>query len=297
MSIINSAHAGSQINLLCIIFRVVKRNSNKYNLDEIIELCRPDNLPQSDNAKNRFKSNLNFWIKEEHKLFHFDKNEKIELAIDLNDKSLLPDNIARIVHKVIYKEVLDDVFSKNSDIKDLFIGLSAILASDENNTFLIGHNNFIENTVIDTFFSNYLPEENIPNNESKKGLVQYGHFLGYFECIDKKYIADPTRAIRHFLPSIFHVDQSLSIKEFLASLAETIPVIDGGKYREQVISVMKKKSWESNGHDIVSSTLSLAIKRLELNGDIRLIEKADDRNSVRINNKSISVVQYSGDKL
>ena len=65
MSIINNASPGSSIRLICIIDRVLTQKKGASILrHDLIELCRPSNLPRSDNAKLRFVTNLNFWLKE-----------------------------------------------------------------------------------------------------------------------------------------------------------------------------------------------------------------------------------------
>ena len=45
MAIINNAHSGSDINLLCLLYRVIFRNDGKLTKDDIQGLCAPASLP------------------------------------------------------------------------------------------------------------------------------------------------------------------------------------------------------------------------------------------------------------
>lgn len=60
MAIINNASPGSQLNLLCLIYRVLNRNPNKFSLEELYGLCRPEELLWKEDHKKRFRENFNF---------------------------------------------------------------------------------------------------------------------------------------------------------------------------------------------------------------------------------------------
>jgi hypothetical protein len=65
VAIINNAHPGSQIRLICTIDRVLNRRGGKPILHEdLVELLRPQALPQSDIGAERFRKNLDFWLEE-----------------------------------------------------------------------------------------------------------------------------------------------------------------------------------------------------------------------------------------
>ena len=83
MAIINNAHAGSEVGLLCLIYRVMFRNNQKLSVEDLGDLCRPDNLPINKNQKKKFPENLRFWMADEHRLWREDDNSKLVLKESL----------------------------------------------------------------------------------------------------------------------------------------------------------------------------------------------------------------------
>lgn len=277
MSIINNAHAGSQINLLCMIFRVIHRNEKKLSVDEVTELCRPAQLPIGDTQEKRFPTNLKFWMKESHQLWAEDTDGKLELIKKI--VSPTPDNIAEVVSEVLFSVDVQDVFanSSNDGIEQLFLSLSCILASEK---FTYDSREAIDSRTLDKLFAECLPGVPIPNNSEKPVINEYGNFLGYLEPTKFGFYVDPTRAVSRTLPVIFADSSELGASEFLKRLAACCPLLDGGVFREQVASRMSK--FISSDSQTVSKPLSLAIKRLSLAGILAVDVKSDDPDAYRL---------------
>tara|TARA_Y100000590_G_scaffold469730_1_gene659382 strand:+ start:3417 stop:4301 length:885 start_codon:yes stop_codon:yes gene_type:complete len=291
MSIINNAHAGSQINLLCLIYRVIFRNNQELSIKSIESLCRPGSLPKTLNAKKRFKENLDFWCDKKHQLWKVNDKEKLELISLINDDPT-PDIIARETNKVLFGSKIKNLFEDDSDTRFLFIGLSAILASDNQNKFLLGSKDSIKNTTIDDFYNKYLPKNILPNNSEKPTLIKYGNFLGFFEYFNGNLIADPTRAVKCVIDDIFLEKKKISIIDFRTKLSAILPVLDGGDYRKQVEEKMTSKKWERPSG--ISNSLGFAIKRLATQKIISLESGADDQNAEQILGERYSYIVKGG---
>lgn len=272
MSIINSANPGSQINLLCIIYRVIYRNNNKLSLDEISNLCRPPNLPTKDDHQKRFGDNLRFWMHESHQLWR--ESDESKLVLTLLTVSDTPEAIATATYEVLFAERFDNIFvPKNHDTTPLFRSLGVIMASDQ---YTVASERTLDNKAVGDLFGKSLPKFT-PNDSEKKYVLAYGHFLGFLEVVSSgRYIVDPTRAVRRVLVDLFGDDKLLDGTEFLSRLASLVPLLDGGTYRTQVEARMADIEGKRDSARSVSLALSLALERLRLSAVIELISKSDD---------------------
>lgn len=294
MAIINNAHAGSQINLLCMIYRVIHRNNGKLSIEDISTLCCPQNLVNRQDHIKRFPDNLKFWTKPEHQLWDIDSSSKLSLTIVSNKKELLPPDIAIATNKALFKVIVSDICNgENHDTKMLFCCLASILASDQ---FIFLGQSKIDKKALGSFFSQYF-SNNLPNDSERPTLIEYGYFLGFFEQQNEAYIADPTRAILGVLVDIFQTQQILSINAFISRLSELLPVLDRGVYRQEVEEIMLDKGWEKNQDSYLSKSLSQALFRLSRMKKIKFKTTSDDTQAVNLvlpNNKTqlISSIQY-----
>ena len=85
-------------------------------------------------------------------------------------------------------------------------------------------------------------------------------------------IPDPTTAIRDALPEIFDSNERLTAKEFVESLGESLPVLDGGKYRKYIEEYRKGEDPDPKQ---LSEATSDALRRLESEKRL-IIETKDD---------------------
>lgn len=299
MAIINNAAAGSQINLLCMIYRVVLRNNGKLSMEEISNLCRPENLPDTRTGGARFGNNLKFWMKESHQLWR--ENGELKLELSRISKSENPEAIATVTNEALFAPKIDDIFGVDDkhDTEPLFRSLGCLLASG---SFLFNSNQAINIPNLDKFFREALPNLK-PPNDSEKGLIsKYGHFLGFLTITQGgDYSVDPTRVVKSVLEEIFGNVDTMDAERFFGKLAELIPLLDGGKYRQEVENRMPGGSKDDFANHRISKSLSLSIERLRLAGILDFSSKSDDVSSytLQLPNQEprMSTVKYLRDEV
>ncbi len=113
------------------------------------------------------------------------------------------------------------------------------------------------------------------NDTRWAGFVEWAPFLGLgWAAFRVGLVPDPAFAVRYSLTSIFSDAAELEQEAFLARLADTLPVVDGGRYRLTVEKQVERPWRKARAHEI-SSSLSLALLHLEAAGDIRLEARSD----------------------
>lgn len=289
MSIINNANPGSQISLLCMIYRVISRNNGKLTVDDITMLCRPDNLSTNDNQRKKFKEELDFWMEDGHQLWRKNSDDRLCIAHVTDDSSL--NSIAMLTNDALFVSRVGDLFgARTHDARDLFIYMSCILSDDR---FLPNSPGVLDNSSLDNICQ-YLPGP--PNGNERRFLLNYGLFLGYLEAVSGGSVVDPTRAVRGALPRIFDKKKTLTAKEFFFRLSTSIPLLDGGQYRQQVEEKMKSNGWiNSISQNHISRSLSHALTRLQMSNVIELDGDDDDRAALYLQqpDRSITVSSLS----
>jgi hypothetical protein len=275
MSIINNAYAGSQIPLTCMIYRVLSRNDGQLTVDEITALCAPANLTVNENQRKKFRAELNFWMKKEHQLWY--QNSESKLCLVDSKVESTPSSIATIINSILYASPIKDLFDKKTEhvMRDLVIFLGCILSHDR---YLPYSSKLIESSQLDALFTHLSYG---PNDNEKQTLLEYGVFLGFLEQSSRGYVVDPTRVVTSILPQIFSGGKELVAKEFVNELARSLPLLDGGVYRLEVETEMRRNGWEhSSRPNQLSKVVSYVLERLRTNNVIEINRRADDRDAV-----------------
>jgi hypothetical protein len=295
MAIINNANPGSQINLLCMIYRVLARNPNKYTKAELYEVCRPASLFRKDEHKSRFRLNLDFWLKPVHQLWKVDENECYYLVHPVSSVTPLVEEIAKVVLKVLLQADISGVLQKDSnDIEPLLRTLSFVLSQQRFCPF----GEELTSSTLDNSLKSHFNQYQL-NNESRTPFLEYGHFLGFLELKPGtegvlEYVVDPTMAIQRTLTDIFTDKYKLSASDFLSRLSIKLPVLDGGIHRLEVEACLSDRS--ENPDETLSRAVSHALQRLQLSGLIRCEASSDDSRSLQLNlpypTKPFSQIQY-----
>lgn len=106
-------------------------------------------------------------------------------------------------------------------------------------------------------------------------------------------VPDPTIAIRDALPDIFASKQELSARDFTDKLASCVPVVDGGRYRDFVVS-----NWQRSGTDSRGLTVSLtdALERLVTEGSILVDDRADAPRVAKADGSTFSHVRRGSER-
>lgn len=289
MSIINNAHAGSSVLMLRLIdtylISIKPKTASKQKIEEI---CKPENLPKTDNARKKFLSNLNFWIEQG---LWFEKDGEISISDEFATES----NLSARVLKICIDNCRDnDVTDKNNTTIEPFLRcVACLLAQDK---FAFGGQTINSGQGgIDLAINDYLPQYLAINKTNEGGVLRdYSRFLGFIEPIEKDaFILDPTRAILPVLPSVFSSNDVLGINTFIDNLANVLPVLDRGAFRTQVEKLMLDKGWEPPSPNEVSASLSHALERLEVAEVIAMSQRSDDKNQMSLktlNNRSVGTI-------
>jgi len=93
---------------------------------------------------------------------------------------------------------------------------------------------------------------------------------------------DPTEALRDALPEIFNQDTSLPAPSFVSRAADILPVLDGGRYRTQLETVLNPAKWAPPAEGHISMSLSRAIQRLDREGLIATEQKSDSEGGITL---------------
>ncbi|WP_068546530.1 protein DpdG [Thalassotalea crassostreae] len=305
MALINNASPESQINLLCLIYRVLYRNPNKFNQDELYEVCRPESIFRAHDQIKRFKGNLNFWNNDTRQLWDVDNDGKYYLLEKYEtepDISTIANDVYRKLFRVTDSECIYDtdfLNNKNNKIAPIYRTLAFVLSTPIFAPPLWSKGSeIISSDSLDNYLGSYFQEYRL-NDSEKSYFLEFAHFLGFVEVQDKtsQYIADPTRAILPVLPLIFANTRTLPIKDFIIKLASLIPVLDEGYYRIEVEKIMSKGPSMKIESSKFSRSLSHALCRLQA---LKIINfppsKSDDKNIMSFsslhNKPSVSEIRY-----
>jgi hypothetical protein len=139
------------------------------------------------------------------------------------------------------------------------------------------------------------------NDTRWNGLRAWAPFLGFGRVGNTKgspLIIDPTDALRYALPIIFGKRTTLAADEFLAAVAEAVPVLDQGVYRQLVENKLREhespEGWLSPPEKQLSTSLSRALLRLTSDGTLQVKKDSDFPSRARLTGRKRMVVgEYS----
>ncbi|MBO2643882.1 protein DpdG [Shewanella algae] len=286
MSIINNAHPGSQIRLLCLIDRVLhRRTQTPINRDELIELLRPANLPKTETAAKRFESNLKFWLEEGLWL-------EDDTGIRNHSITSTPVNLPyRVLELLVRNAKTSQEMLINGNRGEPFLrGITSLLAQDKHTFF---GKTPLNVTNVAKSVGRLSSERAFNESNEAATLLEYGEFLGFLEPFADGYIVDPTRAISAVLPDIFKEKKELAAKDFMSSLNKSLPMLDGGEYRQVIEPLLTAQDWHPLDQHQISVSLSHALLRLELELKIVLETRSDDIDSLQLQTPQGDKRQFS----
>jgi hypothetical protein len=133
------------------------------------------------------------------------------------------------------------------------------------------------------------------NDTRWSGFVSWATFLGLGRSDSGKasggFIVDPTPWIRGPLMTLLPTKNDMPIREFLNRLAEAIPILDGGRFREEVESKLRPEKWKAPASDAISTSLSRALLRLQASGILRFDDRSDSESRVNLIGRGGRTVQ------
>jgi hypothetical protein len=110
------------------------------------------------------------------------------------------------------------------------------------------------------------------NDTRWPGLCFWAHYTGF---ASRDHRIDPTQAIRSELPGIFSNAKTLSAGDFMRELTQRLPVLDFGTYRVEVEKALNDAVWRRPPKGQLSTSISIALRRLQLDGTLALDSPAD----------------------
>jgi hypothetical protein len=295
MSFINAANPGSQINLLCLIFRVLHEHPCKFTVEELQRHCAPEEIFKTDEAKKRFRENLKFWLTPPHNLCELDDDGKLTLDLPVAGVEY---SLAEVAHQLRHRLMAIKFTDLLDPDNDEFLSLRAIrsfayiLTQDR---YVIFKESLTKENVRSNFAKNFF--DYIPREAEEKLFLEYSNFLGLSESVGDNEHLDPTRLIKSFLEEVFKNSKELNAADFIRRLADYVPIIDNGEHN---LTVRKAIGVEADMTNILSINLSHALNRLS---EERLLHfppyKSDDSDAVTLNlpngvTRQISSVEYIG---
>jgi hypothetical protein len=161
---------------------------------------------------------------------------------------------------------------------DLNRGLSWILAQDIYSVDISAH------PRIEALESSQVADATrrvLQNDTRWNGLRTWMTYLGFARGGSPVTI-DPTTAVRESLEEVFSIEETLTARQFVDRLAETLPVLDGGVYRRQVEGLLKGSSWLRPPADTLSTSLSRALRRLIHEGAIATEQRSDTEDGLTL---------------
>lgn len=166
--------------------------------------------------------------------------------------------------------------SEENRSADLSRGLSWILAQNVYTVDTASHAKIepLENDQISD-----LSKRILQNDTRWNGLRTWMVYLG-FGRPGAQVTIDPTEALRDVLPEIFDGQSTLFSVDFVEKAAEILPVLDGGNYRKKMEEILNPSVWEAPTEGRVSTSLSRAIQRLELEGFIAAEQRSDTEGGI-----------------
>ncbi|MEG7459165.1 protein DpdG [Serratia marcescens] len=270
MSIINNANPGSSLVLIPLFDRIVQNAQAPLSPEAVVARYRPNNLPANDNAWGKIKENLAFWCR-----LGLWPMEEGRILPQPNETRPL---YQRVLQCTIYA-CKEKGIAEGKECEPLWRVLTCLMNLQQHS---LGGKEPLAPNIITEKLQRWLPTETV-NSNTEKLVREYGRYLGFLELApDQNYYTDPTRAIQCFLPQIFGEQKSLSIKAFLANMAEVMPMMDGGEFRVKMQKIMSERNWSAPEGKNISTSTSLALRRLEVSQQITLTTGSDDISSMSL---------------
>jgi hypothetical protein len=286
MSLLNRPNDGLH-SVLVAIFKLLLMRGEQ-SRQELLDLIAPPTLfvdQEEDKKQEMAKKTLKRWV--QLGLFQQSAIDEISLTGDKKSK-LTIDSLPSLSRSLALKP------EKNTD----FLDEEPQGAGDFTRaiTWLLAQNAWKLDSrswgVIQSQIQQQCPAGlTILQNDARwSALKAWSCFLG-FAWIAKApngefLVPDPTEAVRDALPKIFGESKALEARSMVDALAQAIPVLDGGTYRQKLEAELKKTqgpdAWRPPPNGQLSTSLSRAVLRLVEEKYLKGDKKADADAQVRV---------------
>lgn len=286
MTIINLASDGLHAQVIALA--AVAAKHGPIDRDKLISVCGvPTDDDERDNA--RLRAALARWLElglfvEEAGLISLQVESKRGLTVDqLTDR--LPAACRRLVLQAQHCLPLWGTGENPTEkgvgrASDFVRGLSWALAQDIYSLDSAKEIAALEREQVTA------PRTIFQNTGRWSGLRAWARYLGFGSGSDDNFLFDPTEAVRGELEHILGKGETMAAQTFLDELSAKIPVLDDGVYRKEVEANLRLDTWRKPATGHLSMSLSMALRRLELNGTIALDTKADTGQVVHLTGRN-----------
>lgn len=289
MSIINNAHGGSQYAVLAAFYQVLRASpKNTLPREKLMALCAPATLQTGDAPDPRSKApkELRAWL-DLGLLMEQPVGDTTEISLNANYFNTKNMPLRQAARRCLQAaENNRDLSSRDERAVDLTLLAALLLALDVYNNADISTRN------LEVLVNQFLPDFRLNKTNEVPIVPGYLSWLGYAQQITRdSYAIDPTDAIREELPFLMQPGEQLSIGDALQRLNRTLPVLDGGTYRQQVEERISLHGWHPLSANRLSTSLSRALLRLQLSGIINMKAESDASGAMQLTGRNGSVLR------
>jgi len=296
MSILNRPSDGL-FNVLIVLLRCII-HEGAIPKRKLLDLCAPCSI--GDKNQDMATKTLNTWL--ELGLFTATEDDIVRVSENvkkrLKKRDLTNHTIAGCIRAAIFAAANNENFwdGEGNRAADFNRAASWMLAQDVY-AFSPSTHREVERRVIKQIDSS---KYTVFQNDTRwQGYVAWSNFVGvgYANTASRssKYFIDPTLAVRE--PAIDSLPKrgSVSIDSFLDTLAEEVPVIDGGVYRRAVEQKLDPTVWRQPKSNEVSTSLSRALLRLREAELVQFERKSDAATQIVLlgrNHRTIETITH-----
>jgi hypothetical protein len=115
------------------------------------------------------------------------------------------------------------------------------------------------------------------NSNRENALLAWGGVLGFLWNDGNAVAIDPTVAIRDVLSSAVGKSATMPIEGFIQAIAAELPVLDQGRYRQEVERHLDPASYPRPSTQLLSPAMSRALLRLQRDRVISLVDRTVDK--------------------
>lgn len=286
MSLLNRPSDGLP-SVLAVLFKFLVQQGPT-SVERLVSLCSP-----SPAVKDSFvEKTLNTWL--DLGLFERLSGEKVGLHSDLRRTERTLDVLPRIVRRLVLAERNNTNFwdAEGSQAADFTRALAWLMAQD------VYFCEFGAWDDVHRLLQRQDTEAVLRNSTRWDGLKDWAPFLGFAWTSGRKpvqLIIDPTPAIRDVIPTVYGTKKTLAAGDFVTALAGELPIVDGGSYRQEVETLLRKRTgpdaWAPPPGGQLSTSLSRALLRLEGENIIKFEARDDAPQTARLTGREGRVLE------
>ena len=292
MSILNRPSDG----LVSVLIAIVRSSVSLGTMprSKLLDVCSPKSL--GDGKQEMATKTLNRWI--ELGLFTISEKDEVKVAEEyrgrLRRANATVESIAEVAREIVLSPQNNKNFWSDEENRsaDFSRAVSWMLAQDVYD-FVPTSYSQVETKALEQ--SDSAQVILFQNDTRWSGYVSWTTLLGFGRSDSGKasggFITDPTPALAGVVSSRLPKKGDVPIREFLKGLSESLPVLDGGDYRQEVERRLRPEKWKAPPKMDISTSLSRALLRLRAQGILRLEKRSDSDAQVRLIGRAGSVVQ------